>query len=96
MCGSRLTAHGVVLLDHARTELEKLGDFEWAAIAVRNLRTAWVLRNEEADGATVLIDAAEGFDQVEAAYCVELRRNAAWLLLASGSLASDDPGRPNG
>lgn len=86
-----LTAHGVVLLDHARTELEKLGDFEWAAIAVRNLRTAWVLRNEEADGATALIDAAEGFDQVEAAYCVELRRNAAWLLLASGSLASDDP-----
>lgn len=86
-----LTAHGVVLLDHARTELEQLGDFEWAAIAVRNLRTAWVFRNEEAAGAAALINSAEGFDQVDGPYCVELRRNAAWLLLASGNLASDDP-----
>jgi tetratricopeptide (TPR) repeat protein len=86
-----LTARGVALLNHARTELEQLADFEWAAIAVRNLRTAWVLRNAEADGATILIDAAERLDEVDVAYCVELRRNAAWLLLASGTMAADDP-----
>lgn len=84
-----LTELAVEILDMARRELELLGDFEWAAIAVRNLRTGWILRKTEAEGAAVLIDAAEHL-RADADYSVELRRNAAWLLLAAGTAAEDD------
>lgn len=86
---AELTTEAISVLDEARTELESLADFEWAAIAVRNLRTAWVLQNTEAVGASVLIDTAEN-PHLDSDYRVELRRNAAWLLLSSGSGTQDD------
>lgn len=86
---AEFTAEAIRVLDEARTELESLVDFEWAAIAVRNLRTAWVLQNTEALGASVLIDTAEN-SHLDPDYRIELRRNAAWLLLSSGSETEDD------
>lgn len=84
-----LTSAAVRTLELARQELEHAQDFEWAAIAVRNLRTAWILRKEEADGAAVLIDAAASL-AADSEYLLEVRRNAAWLLLAAGSGSADD------
>ncbi len=87
-----LTTEAIIVLNDARKELELFTDFEWAAIAVRNLRMAWVLTNTEALGASLLIDTAEN-SQLRSDYRVELMRNVAWLLLSSGSEAQDD-GRP--
>lgn len=85
----RLVARGLDLLIVARQELERVADFEWAATAVRNLRTAWILSNAEAEGAATLIDVAERFDVAEPSYAAEARRNGGWLLLAAGSAAAN-------
>lgn len=81
-------AQAIDILEEARAALEELGDFEWAQIAARNLRAAWVLSNQEAHGATALAQAAE--QTLAPDYARELRRNAAWLLLAAGAEADDD------
>lgn len=85
-----LTAQAVVLLNTARSELEGLGDFAWAATTVRNLRTGWILQHTEADGAHTLRDAATQYADADPSYGAELRRVAAWLSLAAGVPASDD------
>jgi len=84
-----LTRAAAQTLDQARIELEEVENFEWAAIAVRNLRIAWTLRKEESDGAAVLSDAADTV-ATDAEYYAEVRRNAAWLLLAAGATQEGD------
>lgn len=78
------------ILLRAMTDLEEAGDYEWAEIAVRNLRTAWTLQKIEKRGASTLLRAAGKTHIASEGYAEELRRNAAWLMLSSGSSAEDD------
>ncbi|MFG6402487.1 tetratricopeptide repeat protein [Microbacterium sp. P04] len=81
------------LLD-AKSELEGVEDFEWASIAARNLRTSWILANAELEGAEMLALSADRFENEQPDYTRELRRNAAWLLLAAGTEADHQDTRP--
>ncbi|MBF4511429.1 tetratricopeptide repeat protein [Plantibacter sp. VKM Ac-2885] len=80
-----LVAQAISLLNTARGELEALGDFEWAATTLRNLRTAWTLQKTEADGAATLRGQAGRYGESAPAYAAELQRIAAWLALSAGS-----------
>lgn len=89
----RVAARAARILLRAKRALETAGDFEWAELTIRNLRSAWTLQKLEKRGAATLIRSATQMETTSPQYADELRRNAAWLLLSSNTSA-DDGDRP--